>query len=47
MLYEDLDRLIEEIQDKVNKIKSTTSIESDEVILAILGNMTETVKVSD
>lgn len=37
----------EEIQDKVNKIKSTTSIESDEVILAILGNMTETVKVSD
>ena len=37
----------EEIQDKVNKIKSATSIESDEVVLALLGNMTETVKVSD
>lgn len=37
----------EEVQDKVNKIKSATSIESDEVILALLGNMTETVKVSD
>lgn len=37
----------EEVQDKVNKIKSATSIESDEVVLALLGNMTETVKVSD
>lgn len=37
----------EEVQDKVNKIKSATSIESDEVALALLGNMTETVKVSD
>lgn len=37
----------EEIQDKVNKIKSATSIESDEVVLAMLGNMTEIVKVSD
>lgn len=37
----------DEIQDKINKIKSTTSIESDAVVLAILGNMTETVKVSD
>ena len=37
----------EEIQDKINKIKSATSIESDEVVLAMLGNMTETVKVSD
>lgn len=37
----------EEVQDKVNKIKSATSIESDEVILALLGNMTETVKISD
>lgn len=37
----------EEIQDKVNKIKSATSIESDEVVLALLGNMTETVNVSD
>lgn len=37
----------EEVQDKINKIKSATSIESDEVVLAILGNMTETVKVSD
>lgn len=37
----------EEVQDEVNKIKSATSIESDEVVLAILGNMTETVKVSD
>ena len=37
----------EELQDKVNKIKSATSIESDEVVLAMLGNMTETVKVSD
>lgn len=38
---------LEEVQDKVNKIKSATSIESDEVALALLGNMTETVKVSD
>lgn len=38
---------LEEVQDKVNKIKSVTSIESDEVALALLGNMTETVKVSD
>lgn len=37
----------EEVQDKINKIKSATSIESDEVVLAMLGNMTETVKVSD
>ena len=37
----------EEVQDKVNKIKSVTSIDSDEVALALLGNMTETVKVSD
>lgn len=37
----------EEVQDKINKIKSATSIESDEVVLAILGGMTETVKVSD
>lgn len=37
----------EEVQDEVNKIKSATSIESDEVVLAILGNMTETVKVLD
>ena len=37
----------EEVQDKVNKIKSATSIESNEVALALLGNMTETVKVSD
>lgn len=37
----------EEVQDKINKIKSATSIESDEVVLALLGNMTETVKVSD
>ena len=37
----------EEFQDKVNKIKSATSLESDEIILALLGNMTETVKVSD
>ena len=37
----------EEVQDKINKIKSATSIESDEVALALLGNMTETVKVSD
>ena len=36
-----------EIQEKVNKIKSATSIDSDEVVLALLGNMTETVKVSD
>lgn len=36
-----------EVQDKINKIKSATSIESDEVVLAMLGNMTETVKVSD
>ena len=38
---------LEEVQDKVNKIKSVTSIDSDEVALALLGNMTETVKVSD
>lgn len=37
----------EEVKDKINKIKSATSIESDEVVLALLGNMTETVKVSD
>lgn len=37
----------EEVQDKINKIKSATSIESDEVVLALLGNMIETVKVSD
>ena len=37
----------EEVQDKINKIKSATSIESDEVVLAMVGNMTETVKVSD
>lgn len=37
----------EEAQDKVNKIKSATSIDSEEVVLALLGNMTETVKVSD
>lgn len=37
----------EEVQDKINKIKSATSIESDEVVLALLGNMTETVNVSD
>lgn len=37
----------EEVQDKVNKIKSATSIDSDDVVLALLGNMTETVKVSD
>ena len=38
---------LEEVQDKVNKIKSTTLVESDEVALALLGNMVETVKVSD
>lgn len=38
---------LEEVQDKVNKFKSATSIESDEVVLALLENMTETVKVSD
>lgn len=37
----------EEVQDELNKIKSATSIESDEVALALLGNMTKTVKVSD
>lgn len=37
----------EEVQDKVNKIKSATSIESDELVLTLLGNMIETVKVSD
>lgn len=37
----------EEVQDKVNKFKSATSIDFDEVALALLGNMTETVKVSD
>ena len=38
---------LEEVQAKINKIKSVTSIDSDEVVLALLGNMTETVKVSD
>lgn len=38
---------LEEVQDKVNKIKSVTSIDSDEVALTLLSNMTETVKVSD
>lgn len=38
---------LEEVQDKVNKIKSVTSIDSDEVAFTLLGNMTETVKVSD
>lgn len=38
---------LDEVQDKVNKFKSATSIESDEVVRALLGNMTETVKVSD
>ena len=38
---------LEEVQDKINKIKFVTSIDSDEVVLALLGNMTETVKVSD
>lgn len=38
---------LEEVQDEVNKFKSATSIESDAVVLALLGNMTETVKVSD
>lgn len=38
---------LEEVQAKVNKIKSAISIESDEVVLALLGNMTEKVKVSD
>lgn len=37
----------EEVQDKINKIKSVTSIDSDEVVFALLGNVTETVKVSD
>mgnify|MGYP000934085278 CR=1 FL=1 len=37
----------EEVQAKIDKIKSVTSIDSDEVVLALLGNMTETVKVSD
>lgn len=37
----------EEVQDKINKIKSVTSIDSDEAVFALLGNMTETVKVSD
>lgn len=38
---------LEKVQDKVNKIKSITPIDSDEVALTLLGNMTETVKVSD
>mgnify|MGYP000887447743 CR=1 FL=1 len=38
---------LEKVQDKVNKIKSVTPIDSDEVALTLLGNMTETVKVSD
>mgnify|MGYP000166525562 CR=1 FL=1 len=38
---------LDEVQDKVNKIKSATSIESDDVVRALIGNMTETVKVSD
>lgn len=37
----------EEVQAKINAIKFATSIDSDEVVLAMLGNMTETVKVSD
>lgn len=37
----------EEVKAKINKIKSVTSIDSDEVVLALLGNMTETVKVLD
>lgn len=37
----------EEVQDKINKIKYVTSIDSDEAVFALLGNMTETVKVSD
>lgn len=37
----------EEVQDKINKIKSVTSIDYDEVVFALLGNVTETVKVSD
>lgn len=38
---------LEKVQDKINKIKSVTPIDSDEVTLTLLGNMTETVKVSD
>ena len=38
---------LEKVQDKVNKIKSVTPIDPDEVALTLLGNMTETVKVSD
>lgn len=34
-------------QDKINAIKSTISNKSDEVILSLLGNMIETIKVSD
>lgn len=37
----------EEVQAKINAIKFATSIDSDEVVLALLGNMTEIVKVSD
>jgi hypothetical protein len=37
----------EEVQAKINSIKSATSIESDEVVLNLLGNMTETIKVSN
>lgn len=38
---------LEEVQGKINKIKSITSNDSDEAVLALLGNMIETVKVSD
>ena len=37
----------EEVQAKISAIKFATSIESDEVVLNLLGNMTETIKVSD
>lgn len=37
----------EEVQAKINAIKSTISNKSDEVILSLLGNMIETIKVSD
>lgn len=38
---------LEEVQDKVDALNSIVPLDSDEVILSILGNMTETVKVSD
>ena len=38
---------VDEDQDKINAIKSTISNKSDEVILSLLGNMIETIKVSD